>query len=130
MAVTQIIPKISLGTWVSTSLSNKHFCYLTAKKNTSVEGDTIDSSKVRLITLAIGADSGVQNHPIIVQRVTLSYNDAQYGDPEIDDKVAFARLLNLPDTFYIKVLSVDDGQKEYTSGDVAISISTEGISLI
>ena len=130
MAVTQIINKVTLGQWLSTDIGTDNYCYLIAKKEAKGANDTIDPAKVVRIALAIGIDSGVTNHPIIVQRVNLSFNDAQYMDAEIDKKIVFTKLANIPSNFYIKVLSVDDGQKEITSGSVAISVSTNAMKLL
>lgn len=129
MAVTQIINKVTLGQWLQTDIGTDNYCYLIAKKESKSVSDIIDCDKVVRIALAIGIDCGFNSHPLIVQRVNLSFNDANYMDEMLDKKVVFAKLSNIPSNFYIKVLSVDDGQKEITSGSVAISISTNAMKL-
>ena len=129
MALTKILNKVSLNTWYETNIENFNYCNIVVKKETKAASDIVDSSKIVRVAIGLGADSGVAGHPIIIQRINLSFNDADYGDPVIDKQVIFAQLKNIPSSFYIKVLSVDDGKKPYTSGDVSLSISTEGVKL-
>lgn len=130
MALTQIISKVDLGTWLSTNTSNQNYTFLTAKKDTAAAGDVVDSKDVKNITIALGLDSGIQNHPIIIQKVTLRYDDAKYGDEEVDGKVIFTKLVNIPSTFYIKVVSVETEQGQFSEGNVAISISLDNVKLL
>ena len=129
MALTKILDKIALNTWYKTDIDDFNYCYLVAKKEAKQESDVVDSKNVIRIAIALGVDSGVAQHPVIISRTSLSFTDAQYNDPVIDKQVVFSQLTNIPSSFYIKVLSVDDGRKEYTSGNVSISLSTDGVKL-
>lgn len=129
MALTKILEKVTLNTWFKTDIENFNYCYLVAKKEEKQDADVVDSKKVNKINLVIGIDSGVENHPIIISRVTLTFTDAYYNDPIIDNQVVFAQLTNIPSSFYIKVVSVEDTQMQYNEGSVAISISTNGLKL-
>ena len=130
MALTKILDKIALNTWYKTDIDDFNYCYLVAKKEAKQASDIIDSKDVNKLTFVLGIDSGIENHPIIIYRKTLSFADAYYNDPAIDKQVVFAQLTNIPSSFYIKILSVEGSIKEYTSGNVSISVSTNGLKLI
>ena len=129
MALTKILEKVTLNTWFKTDIKDFNYCYLVAKKEEKQATDVVDSKRVNKVNLVIGIDSGVENHPIIISRVTLTFTDAYYNDPIIDNQVVFAQLTNIPSSFYIKVVSVEDTQMQYSKGNVAISISTNGLKL-
>lgn len=129
MALAKIITKVDLGTWLQTDIDECNNCFLVVAKETSVQGDVIDSKNINNIVIELGVDSGVTNHPIPVRRISLSFNDASYNDEELDNKVVYAQLTNLPSSFYIKITSVDDGKVRYSSGKVALSVSTNGVKL-
>lgn len=129
MALTKILEKVTLNTWFKTDIDDFNYCYLLAKKEEKQSTDVVDSKKVNKINLVFGIDSGVENHPIIISRITLSFTDAYYNDPTIDKQVVYAQLTNIPSSFYIKVVSVEDEKMQYSEGSVAISISTNGLKL-
>lgn len=129
MALTKILEKVTLNTWFKTNIDDFNYCYLVAKKEEKQPTDAVDSKKVNKINLVLGIDSGVENHPIIISRITLSFTDSYYNDSVIDKQVVYAQLTNIPSSFYIKVVSVEDETKQYTQGNVSISISTNGLKL-
>lgn len=129
MALTKILEKVTLNTWFKTDIDDFNYCYLLAKKEEKQTTDVVDSKKVNKINLVFGIDSGIENHPIIISRITLSFTDAYYNDPTIDKQVVYAQLTNIPSSFYIKVVSVEDEKMQYSEGSVAISISTNGLKL-
>lgn len=130
MALTKIITQATLGTWLQTSINDFNYCYLVAKKETPTKTDTLDVEKVKSMVIELGIDSGVENHPITIKRVTLSFKDALYRDEQLDNRVTYALLNNIPSSFYIKVLSVNDGDKDYFEGKVSISVATNGLKLL
>ena len=129
MALTKILDTIALNTWYQTDIDDFNYCYLVAKKEATKSTDVVDSKHIVRIAIALGVDSGVSGHPVIIHKINLSFTDAQYSDPIIDKQVVFSQLTNIPSSFYIKVIAVDDNKTTYTSGNVAISLSTNGVKL-
>ena len=89
----------------------------------------IDVKKVRLISLELGIDSGIENKPITIGRVTLNFGEETSSDPEINSRTAFTFLSRVPDVFYIRPISIDDGSKRYTDGSVSIGINVNAFKI-
>lgn len=130
MALSKIISKLTLGQWLQTDIDGFNYCYLIAVKGTKQASDTIDPKDVRRITLEIGIDCGVVGKPLTIQRVNINFNDEISPNNELNDLVRAVRLTNVPNEFYIKVVSVDDGKKEITEGSVSIEINVNSMQLV
>jgi len=130
MALSNIISKITLGEWLQTDSDNFNYCYLIAIKGTKQEGDTIDPKDVRRITFELGIDCGISQKPLTIQRFTINFNDEISPNNELNDIARGVRLTNIPNEFYIKVVSVDDGKKEIAEGTVAIEINMNSMQLV
>ena len=130
MAVTNIINRLKLNdNWVSVDLKTFNSCYLIAIKEKQSKTDNIDVNLVRKIRFEIGIDSGIKNKPLTIQYLNINFNDITASDNEINKITAFSRLTNLPNQFYIKVVSIDDGNKEIKTGETSISINLNAINL-
>lgn len=130
MALSKIISKLTLGQWLQTDIDGFNYCYLIAVKGTKQASDTIDPKDVRRITMEIGIDCGVTGKPLTIQRVNINFNDEISPNNELNDLVRAVRLTNVPNEFYIKVVSVDDGKKEITEGSVSIEINVNSMQLV
>lgn len=130
MALSKIITKITLGEWLKTDIDGFNYCYLIAVKGTKKEGDAIDPKDVKRIVFEIGIDCGVESKPLTIQRVNLNFIDPISPNNELNDLVRGVRLTNIPNEFYIKVVSIDDGIKEITSGKASIEININSMQLI
>ena len=130
MAVSKILSKLTLGQWLKTDIGNSNYCYLIAVKGQKKEKDTIDPKDVRRITFELGIDSGIKNEPLTIQRVNLNYNDVISTNSPLNGIAQGVRLQNVPNEFYIKAVSVDDGLKEITSGTVSIELNLNSIKLV
>ena len=130
MGATNIIDSLVLdGEWQEVDNSGYSNFYVIGVKEDAQLSDTIDVNKVRLITLELGIDSGIEDNPITIGRVTLNFGYETSSDPEINSKTAFTFLSRVPDTFYIRPISVDDGSKRYTEGSVSIGINVNAFKI-
>ena len=130
MALSKIISKLTLGQWLQTDIDGFNYCYLIAVKGTKQDGDVVDPKDVRRIVFEIGIDCGVNGKPLTIQRVNINFNDEISPNNELNDLVRGVKLANIPNEFYIKAVSVDDGKKEITSGNVAIEINVNSMQLL
>lgn len=129
--LTKIIDKVKVDSlWQKVDLSKNNCCYLIAIKDKATKSDTIDVNSVRKIRFELGIDSGIKGKLLTVQYINLDFNDITSGNNEINKITAFTRLSNIPNEFYIRVSSIDDGQKEIKSGSTSISINVNALSII
>lgn len=121
--VTSILSRIKLNnTWVTVDAENFDTCYFIAVKETAAKTDTINPEDIKIITFEIGIDSGIKDKPITVSRFAINFNDYTSSDEETNKLTGFAKL-NVPGSFYIKPVSMDDGKKTITTGEVAIALN-------
>jgi hypothetical protein len=122
--ITSILSRIKLNSeWVTVDMSSFNDCYAIAVKETAGKNDTIDPETIKIITFEIGIDSGIKNKPITISRFSLNFNELTSSDVETNKLTAFAKLSGLPSNFYIRPLSMDDGKKTITAGEVAIALN-------
>ena len=122
--ITSILSRIKLNSeWVTVDMSSFNDCYAIAVKETAGKNDTIDPETIKIITFEIGIDSGIKNKPITISRFSLNFNELTSSDVETNKLTAFAKLSGLPSNFYIRPLSMDDGKKTITTGEVAIALN-------
>lgn len=130
MGATNIIDSIVLdGEWQQVDNEGYNNFYVIGVKEDAQVTDTIDVKKVRLISLELGIDSGIENKPITIGRVTLNFGEETSSDPEINSRTAFTFLSRVPDVFYIRPISIDDGSKRYTDGSVSIGINVNAFKI-
>ena len=136
MAVSRIISSIDLSDgWKSTDLDGESGGYLIAVKNNKSNQDTIDPKDVKRITIELGIACGVtdtnsQPVPMPIQRIVLNFNDIISPASPLNGKVAFSKLFGVPDDLYIRVVSLDDGLREYVDGTTSIEINTNPVKFI
>lgn len=122
--ITSILSRIKLNSeWVTVDMSSFNDCYAIAVKETAGKTDTINPETIKIITFEIGIDSGIKNKPITISRFSLNFNELTSSDEETNKLTAFAKLSGLPSNFYIRPLSMDDGKKTITTGEVAIALN-------
>lgn len=129
MAVSKIIEKITIGDWKKTDIDSLNSCYLIAVKGDKQASDEIDPKDIIRISFEIGIDCGITNKPMTINRVNISFKDIISPNNELNNKVAFALLTNIPSEFYIRVIAIDDGKKQIEEGSVNISINTNPLKL-
>lgn len=132
MALSKIMNKITLGEWLETDLDNQSYAYLIAvKANDIQEGDVISPKEVKRIIFELGIESGVENEPLTIQRCSLNFSEEISPNNALNEIARGAKLVNVPgDKIYIRIVSVDDGKKEITSGSVNISININSMKLV
>lgn len=104
-------------------------CYIIAVKEDAGKKDTINPETIKIITFEIGIDSGVKNKPITISRFSLNFNEITSSDEMLNKITAFTRLLNIPNNFYLRPISIDDGVKTIHKGEVAIAININPVNL-
>lgn len=128
--ITSVLSRIKLNKeWVTVDMSTFNDCYAVAVKETAGKNDTIDPETIKIITFEIGIDSGIKNKPITISRFSLNFNDVSSSDEETNKLTAFAKLSGLPTSFYIRPLSMDNGIKTITEGEVAIALNINPVQL-
>lgn len=126
MAVKKVLSNIKIGgEW--TEVSDAGNCYVIAVKENKVASTTVLPENVKIITFELGIDSGITNKPISISRFSINFNDYTSSDASVNAITGFMKLTNVPSTVYLRVLSVDDGQKQITSGESSISININTI---
>ena len=129
--ITSVLSRIKLdGAWVTVDMSSYSACYAVAVKETAAKTDTIDPETIKIMTFEIGIDSGIKNKPITIQRFSLNFNETTSSDPETNKLTAFAKLIGLPNNFYIRPISIDNGIKTITEGEVAIALNINPVQFI
>lgn len=128
--VSKIISRITLNDgWQAVDLKNLNDCYLIAIKEKATKHDTIEASIVKQVRFELGIDSGIKGQPLTVQYVTLNFSDITSGNNALNKITAFTRLVNVPNQFYIKAVSIDDGHKEIKEGTTSISVNVNAVDL-
>lgn len=125
-----VIPRLKLNDkFYNVDLKTFNDFYIIAVKEKETKRDTIKVDNVRKVRFEIAIDSGIKDKPLTIQYINLDFNDITSGNNEINKITAFQRLLNMPQNFYIKPVSVDDGQKEIKSGETSITININAMKL-
>ena len=104
-------------------------CYIIAVKEDAGKKDIINPETIKIITFEIGIDSGIKNKPITISRFSLNFNEITSSDEMLNKITAFTRLLNIPNSFYLRPISIDDGIKTINKGEVAIAININPVNL-
>lgn len=129
MAAKNIYGNINFNNlWTKVTLTHNNF-YLIAIKEEKYETDVIDSQDAKNLTFEIGIDSGINDSPLTIQYVTVYFEDITSGDNELNKITGFTRLVNFPKVFYIRPVSINDGSKNITDGEVSISVNINEVDL-
>ena len=128
--VKNILSRIRLNNnWVAVDMGSFNDCYIIAVKEDAGKKDTINPETIKIITFEIGIDSGIKNKPITISRFSLNFNEITSSDEMLNKVTAFTRLLNIPNSFYLRPISIDDGIKTISKGEVAIAININPVNL-
>lgn len=129
--ISKIIENLKLDKkWASIQLgTNLHDAYLIAIKESSETSTPIKAEDVISIQLEIGIESGISNEYITIQRASLNFKDFTSSDPTLNKKTAFVALHNLPNTFYIRPVSVQTDTKQIEEGNTSIDINLNPLDL-
>lgn len=123
---------LTLGDWRSINLKNFNDCYFIAIKENikKVKEITINSKDIKKIRFELAIDCGIAGKPLTMQHFSLDFSDTTSSDNEINKITAFTRLVNIPNEFYIKAVSVEmlDGT-ELTEGTAGLSINVNALNL-
>lgn len=129
MAAKNIYGNINFNNvWTKVTLTHNNF-YLIAIKEEKYETDVIDSQDAKNLTFEIGIDSGINDSPLTIQYVTVYFEDITSGDNELNKITGFTRIVNFPKVFYIRPVSINDGSKNITDGEVSISVNINEVDL-
>ena len=115
--------------WRKVDLKKCNACYLIAIKEKETKKDTINVESVKKLRFELGIESGIEGKPITIQYINLDFNDITSGNNEINKITAFTRLTGLPNDFYIRLTAIDDGTKEFKTGETAISVNINALDL-
>ena len=129
MAVSKIIDRLTLGTWLKTNIDDFNSCYVIAIKGTKNKADTIDVDKVSRISFELGIDSGIKNEPLPIGRVNIGFKDVSTVSDSLKGKIGGALASRIPSEFYIRATSVDVDMREVKSGTVSISVNLNSLKL-
>ena len=128
--INKVLDKIDLNQgWIQVNLKEFNDCYIIAIKEEKDKKDTIDPTSIRKIRFEMGIDCGIKGQPLTIQYFNLDFNDITSGDNALNKISAFTRLLNIPNNFYLKVRSLDDGAKEIKSGVTSIALYINSMNL-
>jgi hypothetical protein len=125
MAAEQRIQRVIIdGEWRKFDPGENAGLYLVAVKGSTTKDDVMDISKMKNLVLEIGVDSGLQGHPVPIQRINLKFNEIT-GEGKVNDLTAFSMTNRLPKTdAFIRFVAFSDGVNEIKTGSMPISINT------
>lgn len=130
MSVSNIIKKVKLNReWLSVNLGSFNDFYLIAIKGAKEKKDTIDPKDIIKVRFEVGIDSGIKDKPLTIQFISLDFNDITSTSNEINKITAFSRIVNFPNQFYIRPISIDTIEKTITSGEVNIAVNINAVNL-
>ena len=124
MAAVSILTESNIDSgWVSSDMGENNGAYLVAIKGTAGKTDPLPIEDLRYMTIEVGIDSGIESHPIPVQRVSFRF-DSNSDDEALNNVATLGQLPKLPKagTFF-RVVAFSDTMKEYKSGKMPVSIN-------
>ena len=127
--VSNIISRLKLQDWREVNLKSFNDCYIIAIKDKSFKKDTVNVDCVNKITFELGIDCGIKNNPLTISYFTLDFNDITSGNNELNKITAFTRLVNIPNTFYIRAVAIQTDNGQIDKGETSISVNVNAIDL-
>ena len=124
MAAVSILTESNIDSgWVSSDIGENSGAYLIAIKGTAGKTDPLPIEDLRYMTIEVGIDSGIESHPIPVQRVSFRF-DSNSDDEALNNVATLGQLPKLPKagTFF-RVVAFSDTMREYKSGKMPVSIN-------
>lgn len=124
MAAVSILTESNIDSgWVSSDIGENSGAYLIAIKGTAGESDPLPIEDLKYMTLEVGIDSGIDKHPMPVQRVFFRF-DSNSDDENLNNVATLGQLPKLPKTgTFFRVVAFSDSMKEYKSGKMPVSIN-------
>lgn len=124
MAAVSILTESNIDSgWVSSDIGENSGAYLIAIKGTAWESDPLPIEDLKYMTLEVGIDSGIDKHPMPVQRVFFRF-DSNSDDENLNNVATLGQLPKLPKTgTFFRVVAFSDSMKEYKSGKMPVSIN-------
>lgn len=130
MAVSKIIDRLTLGTWLKTSIDGLNSCYVIAIKGKKSKNDEIDPNNIVRVSFELGIDCGIKNKPLTIGRVNVNFKDIITTDSELNGIVASALASKIPSEFYIRAVSIlTTDMREIKEGSVNISVNVNPLKL-
>lgn len=124
MSVTKIMSNLNTTDWIKTTGSmGTHGAYIIAIKESKTSLDKFDISDLNYFVMEVGIESGITDKPITVTRVKLNFKDDTSSDPVVNSKTACVKLGPMPSTLYFKVVGYGTPTKEYTDGNMPVSVN-------
>lgn len=116
---------LEIGNWLSLSnLSSTHGFFMIAIKGSEMADSACSLANLKYLVLELGIPSGIDEKPITFQVVKLNFDDCtSLDDPELDAKTACAKIGPMPSTIYLRAIAFSDGDTEYKSGKMPVSIN-------
>ena len=124
MKLKKIFKTIDLnGKWTKVSLQKYNDFYLTAiKADKEAKTDTLAKECVQKIRFEVAIESGKKGKPFTINYVTLNFNDISSSDVEVNKVTALTKVMNYPQTFYIRPIDMTGERSTVTEGKTSIAV--------
>ena len=130
MSVSNITKRIKLNRdWLSVNLGSFNDFYLIAVKDKKEKKDIINPADIIKVRFEVGIDSGIKDKPLTIQFLSLDFNETTSSDEITNKMTAFTRVVNFPNQFYIRPVSIDTVEKTITTGEVNIAVNVNVVNL-
>lgn len=113
--------------WQKVELKTTNNVYLIVAKNKPNKKDTINCENVKKVRFEIAIDSGIKDKPLTIRYFNIDFDDITSGNNEINRTTGFVKLVDIPNKFYIRVSSLDDGFKSIKNGTTNITVNINEI---